>query len=464
MKLKYKIVLLITGILIVSLVTLSFPIYWYTRSALEDELDEQLLTVLELTAHSLDKNLTSALLQEPSLKSVRRQVETSMQNAVIRKIQGIALISQDQQILAATGSPGPEAALLSNIVRRALQAEPAEGVVSDIYQLEDGAYLKTAALPLQMDARPRAVLVVYGGVEFMGYIEQLAGTIFWVSVITLLIAAGLTFVFSQSLVTPVQRLSAYAKAIQKNLHTSPVHLQRKDELGALSEALVDMHTEIKENEHRNKQLLSGIAHEIKNPLGGMEIYTGLLREDLQTDSAPQEYLEKIAASLRSLNQTVVSYLDYARPPKSEFKELEIQNIIEDVRRILQPELRHHNVQVSCRGEARIVTDESKVRRVFLNLLQNCIQAVHPGEGKITVTIRDSEEQVGLEIRDNGTGIPEQDLDRIFQPYFTTREKGYGLGLAIAKNIVDELNGSIFVDSVPGEGTRFTITFPRGNHD
>ena len=464
MKLKYKIVLLVTGILIVSLVTLSVPIYWYTRSALENELDEQLLTVLELTAHSLNKHLTSALLQEPSLGSVRRQLESSMQNVVIRKIQGVALISPDQQILATAGSPGPEEALLLNIVHRALQGEAGEGVVSDIYRLENDAYLKTAAIPMELDEAARVVVVVYGGVEFMEYIEQLGGTIFWMSVITLLVAAGLTVVFSRSLVKPVQQLSGYAKAIQKNLHTSPVHLERKDELGDLSGALVDMHTEIKENEHRNKQLLSGIAHEIKNPLGGMELYTGLLREELHNDAAASEYLDKITASLHNLNQTVVSYLDYARPPKSEYKLLELQDLIGDVYRILEPEFRHQDIRFECRGAARLMTDESKVRRVFVNLLRNCIQAVTPGEGKVTVTIRNSDGQVELTIRDNGAGIAEQNLDKIFQPYFTTREKGYGLGLAIAKNIVDELNGSIFVDSVTGEGTCFIINFPRGSHD
>jgi len=464
MKLKYKIILLVVGILSLSLLTLSFPLYWYTRSALEDELDRRLMSILEYSARTLDTELITALIREPSLASVRQELEALMDEGQVGGINGMLLYSRNRQLLAATGARSADEALFTSLIGPALEPEHADGAISDIYDLGDGEYLKTAALSIYPGERTSAVLMVYGEAEFMGYIDQLLGTVFWVSLISLIVATGLTLGFSHSLVKPVQKLSAYAASIQHNLQTKPVRLNRKDEFGDLNKALIEMHTEIKENEKANKQLLSGIAHEIKNPLGGMEIYTGLLREEIENGSLQKDYIDKIASSLHTLNQTVISYLDFARPPKSNLTNVQLQDVVTDIFRILQPELKHNNIDFHSEVTASLVTDESKIRRVLLNIMQNCIQAVTPGKGELKISSEEVNTHLEIIVTDNGSGIPAADIDKIFQPYYTTREKGHGLGLAIAKNIVDELDGSIFVESTPGEGTCFRLRFDRKKDD
>jgi len=460
LKLKPKIFLLVVGTLLISLTALSVPIYWYTRSALEAELDKRLLGVLDLSTALLDEELLTILAEEPALPRVRQAVEQSLQPTLIRDITGVAVFSAHRTLLASTGAPSRDQGLLASTVDRALQDSTPRSVVSDIYRAGGGGYLKTAAKSIYAGTAHPVVLVVYGDAGSMEYIDQLAGTIFWVAFLTLIIATGLTLTFSRSLIRPVQQLSAYAKSIQRNLQTSPVMLRRTDELGDLSRALSEMHTELRENEQRSRELLSGIAHEIKNPLGGMEIYTGLLEEELSGNSHHREYLEKIRESLHNLNQTVISYLDYARPPRSRLRTLSVRTVLEDVHRLILPELRDRRVAFRCTGDAQLITDESKLRRVLLNLLRNGLEAVSPTTGAISVAIHSDPEQVRIDITDNGRGIHPRDQAHIFEPYYTTGEQGYGMGLAIAKNIVEEFDGAIFVHSEYGKGTTFQITFPR----
>lgn len=460
MKLKPKIFLLVVGTLLISLTALSVPIYWYTRSALEAELDKRLMGVLDLGTALLDKDLLSILAEEPALPRVRQAVEQSLQPALTGDITGVAVFSARRTVLAFAGTSAGNPGVLTGTVDRAIQASTSRSVISDIYRAGDGGYLKTAARAISAGTAPPVVLVVYGNAGSMEYIDQLAGTIFWVALLALLIATALTLTFSRSLIRPVQQLSEYAKSIQRKLQTAPVVLHRTDELGDLSRALSEMHTELRENDQRSRELLSGIAHEIKNPLGGMEIYTGLLEEELPGNSHHREYLEKIRESLHTLNQTVISYLDYARPPRSNLRALSVCTVLEDVHRLLLPELRDRQVAFRSSGNAQLVTDESKLRRVLLNLLRNSLEAVSPVTGEISVTIHDTPAQVCIDITDNGRGIHPRDEAHIFEPYYTTGDQGYGMGLAIAKNIVEEFDGAIFVQSEYGEGTMFQITFPR----
>ncbi|NQU28902.1 MAG: HAMP domain-containing histidine kinase, partial [Candidatus Marinimicrobia bacterium] len=295
--------------------------------------------------------------------------------------------------------------------------------------------------------------------DFMTFVDQLIGSLFWIFILTIIAAISLAFIFSRSLIRPVIRLADYTEAISKNIYTEPVYLNRRDELGTLNTALVDMHHEIRNNEQQNKELLSSIAHEIKNPLGGIEIYTGLLEEELPDNADHKEYLSKIISELQNLKRIILEYLDYARPPKSNLQYQKIDTIISDAVSILKPELEMKNIHCNIVGEGQVVTDESKMRRVLVNLLKNSIEAVER-DGQIDISIDEDSENVKIAIRDDGEGIAEAVKAKIFQPHYSTRDRGYGLGLAIVSTIIDELNGTIVVKSEINQGAEFLITLPK----
>lgn len=469
MKLRPKVLSLVLGILIIAFLVLSIPLYWYARSAMEDELNKRLLTVCKITGKNLNLNLLQILIREPSLSNVRATMEEDLSMFLVDQIEGMAIYNEAAIPLVEVFNSESDLSRITVLLQSfAASGIKSNGTVSEIYTLSGGNYIKAAAIPVITGLSSPAVLVVWGGAEFMTIVEQITGSLFWIVLISIIVAVSLAIVFSQSLIQPVKQLSAYAKSIQENIYSVPVDLKRDDEFGDLNQSLSDMHMEIKQNEQSTKQLLSGIAHEIKNPLGGIEIYSELLNEELSTGSSgktsgeQQSYLGKITQELRHLKQIVLEYLDYARPLKSELKSLSIESMFEDAYRILLPEFKQKKVEYTFSGNGEVVGDESKLRRVFVNLLKNGLEAVVE-EGSITVDIRNHDSAVGIEVSDDGAGIPEDSLDKIFQPYFTTQDRGYGLGLTIVKNIINEMNGTIIVKSKVGKGTRFILELPT-NHN
>lgn len=466
MKLRPRILSLVIGILIVSFLALSIPLYWYTRSALEDEMDKRLLNTARITAGQLSGDLLLNLTREPALSAVRLALEQELSSFLVDGIEGIAIYSQEGDELAKWSQMKADHPQVSVLLQNFSGiGSNVESAVSEIYQFPEGGYFKAAAISISTGNNPPAILVVWGGADFMAVIDQIVGSVFWIILVSILIAVSLSIVFSRSLIRPVMQLSNYTKSIQKNIYTGTVDLGRTDELGDLNRALAEMHTEIRENEQSMKQLLSGIAHEIKNPLGGIEIYTGLLEEAFSEGANGEDsvehrsYLEKVTKELRHLKQIVLEYLDYARPLRSRLEPLAVEAILEDIHRILHPEMRQKNVHYSLSGKGVVLGDESKLRRVFLNLLKNSLEAVNE-RGTISINIESQDGVVSVEVSDDGKGIPEADLADIFNPYFTTQDKGYGLGLAIVKSIIDEMNGTILVKSEVGKGAKFTLRLPQ----
>jgi len=445
---------------------LSIPLYWYSRVALEEELGDQLKRINRIMATTLDQELISMLSVEPGLVSVRQQLEASLAQLAVPGIEGLTLYKQDGTILAQDRQLRQNIAELSPALPNLLSLKnDAEPVVSEIYRLDGDKYVKASAIPVRTNQGSQVILVVWVGANYMAVINQMAGSLLWIMLASFLIAIAMTLVFSRSLIKPVRALSSYARSIQININSEPVELHRTDEFGDLNQSLIDMHRDIQKQEESARQLLAGIAHEIKNPLGGMEIYSGLLSEELSqlpADTKFEEYksyLEKITEELHHLKRIVQEYLDYARPLKNVIETLSISEIYTDITQILQPELSTHHQRIQLEGDADIQADRSKLQRVFLNLIRNGLEA--SGEmGQINIQIHDSPGSLGIDFIDTGTGIPKEDRERIFEPYYSTRDRGFGLGLSIVQSIVVELGGTIVVQKSDAEGTVFRMNLPR----
>ncbi|NQT64512.1 MAG: HAMP domain-containing histidine kinase [Candidatus Marinimicrobia bacterium] len=466
MKLSPKVIMLVLGVLVVSMSLLSIPLYWYSRVALEEELGDQLKRINRIMVTTLDKELVSMLAAEPGLESVRQSLEASLSVLAVPGIEGLTLYKQDGTILAQDKHLKQNIARLSPALPALLSLKnDQDPVVSEIYKLDQERYVKAAAIPIRTNQGSQVILVVWVGANYMAVINQMAGSLLWIMLASFLIAIAMTLVFSRSLIKPVRALSGYAKAIQTNINSEPVELRRSDEFGELNQSLIDMHRDIQKQEESARQLLAGIAHEIKNPLGGMEIYSGLLSEELSqlpADAKFEEYksyLKKITEELHHLKRIVQEYLDYARPLKSVIETLSIREIYTDITKILQPELTTLNQTIHLEGDTEIQADRSKLQRVFLNLIRNGLEA--SGEnGQTSIHISDSSSTLEIDFIDTGTGIPESDRQRIFEPYFSTRDRGFGLGLSIVQSIVAELGGTIVVQKSDAEGTVFRMRLPR----
>ena len=228
-------------------------------------------------------------------------------------------------------------------------------------------------------------------------------------------------------------------------------------------------------------LAAGLAHEIRNPLSAMKLNLQLLEAGLEPggggpgagtagdEAEVRELLGETRAEVDRLGQLVTSFLSYARPPRLNRKPTDLNRLAEDIVHFLQADAGARGVAIKLDpgdGLPPMLLDATQVRQAIVNVMRNAIAAVEAvGTGTVRlVTSRAGTGEVRLAIEDDGRGIPRERLPHIFQVFYSGRPGGSGLGLPIARRVVEGHGGRIEVDSVPGSGTRFTLIFPApGSH-
>jgi len=214
------------------------------------------------------------------------------------------------------------------------------------------------------------------------------------------------------------------------------------------------------------QLTQRLVHEIRNPLSAMDINLQLLQErlgDSSQDSEIARYLEIIGTETRRLNDVLRNAQVFSKPELPDLEKVDLHQVIQQVLALIKEEAARKNIEITdnlLAEESLVQADSDQMKQVFLNLLKNSIEAMSEG-GKLEVLSRNDGEGkiIGVELVDSGSGIPMANLQRVFDPYYTTKKKGTGLGLSIVHNIITRHGGSIDVTSWLGEGTIFSITLP-----
>ncbi len=212
-----------------------------------------------------------------------------------------------------------------------------------------------------------------------------------------------------------------------------------------------------------------LAHEIRNPLGSIELFASLLEKQLAEGGDEARWAENIRVGSRSLNNIVSNMLHFANPHSPSFAEVNLHEVIDDILHFTDPLTRQREIRVErnlCAADPMLCADRELLKQMMLNLIMNSMQAM-PARGTLAVTTGDADHLPGgapcraieLEVRDTGLGIPPENLDRIFDPFFTTNKNGTGLGLSVVHQIVDCHSGFISVKSEVNVGTAFTIVFP-----
>ena len=204
-----------------------------------------------------------------------------------------------------------------------------------------------------------------------------------------------------------------------------------------------------------------VAHEVKNPLAGLLLYSLHLKSKSDNLSEKQIYLvDKIVDTINHLNSRVQQILGFARPVNLNLQAESLNEIIKDILELLQPQLTAKKVQVRlslCEG-AYAMVDESSIRGALMNLILNAIEAM-PDGGALSIACGRIDQSLRLEIADTGLGIDEEKAKKIFEPFYTTKAQGLGLGMPYAKRVIEQHGGTIALHSKLGEGTTISITLP-----
>lgn len=211
------------------------------------------------------------------------------------------------------------------------------------------------------------------------------------------------------------------------------------------------------------EMTAGVAHEIRNPLGIISSTAELLKERLSRYEPDNRLAQIIVEEANRLNDKVTEFLDFARPRVPNLRPCALDKVLERSLEFLRPEIERLHIQVDrdYRLDGKLqLADPDLLHQAFLNLLLNAIQAMPEG-GALKVAVASGPNGQGSEIRvqDTGEGIPPETLKKVFNPFFTTKERGSGLGLPIVKSIVESHQGTIQIDSTPGQGTVVVIQLP-----
>ena len=211
------------------------------------------------------------------------------------------------------------------------------------------------------------------------------------------------------------------------------------------------------------ELAAGLAHEVRTPAGVIKGAAQFLsREALPKD---REFLAIIVEEADRLNSVVTEFLEYARPADRTPQKIPLREPVERALARLRRERPKEMGTIRsgayfAEPPPKVDADPSEIERVVFNLLTNAVEAMPEG-GDLTVHVQSARGEARVSVEDTGTGIRDEDRSNLFRPFFTTRERGVGMGLAICRRIVEENGGSIAVETVPGKGSRFTIKLPGG---
>ena len=345
-------------------------------------------------------------------------------------------------------------------IQRVLNGELASSQV--LFEGTDGVLYKTGYAPLRSDGVVVGVVAVEGSAAFFGPLTVLRNAFIVLAAITLLLLAVTAILSARGVSIPLERLVSAALRIGRGDLSTPVAKEPTLEIGILARELESMRQALESRDRQLKLMLGGVAHEVKNPLGGIELFAGLLDEELRGASPnpveAREHLTKISRELQYLKRIVEDFLSFAKEQKLQVAPLDARALLDSAAQHLSGEAEGKEVSLVVEAEAATLPgDVSLLTSALVNLVKNAVQISTAGQ-RVKLRGHNSGERYTFEVEDEGPGISADLQTRIFEPFFTTREKGTGLGLPLARKLVEAHRGTLTIESRPGQ-TTFRMNLP-----
>jgi signal transduction histidine kinase len=296
--------------------------------------------------------------------------------------------------------------------------------------------------------------------------RQSAMTIIIVAISGVMLVTAIGSLIAFSITAPVKELVQITERVASGDLTAFAKVKTRDEIGTLAQSFNQMTSELKVS--RDKlvqserlavlgQLTASIAHEIRNPLTSMKMIVQILKRKLHDDESSNESLQVVLDEIDRLNIIVSSLLDSARPIELNVRQANIIEAMNEVIRLMDPNIRHRNIEISVIKQSenvpKTMIDVERMKQVFMNIIINAMQAMPKG-GTIIVKydFDANKNEIEIEISDTGVGMSEEILKHVYDPFFSAQSGGTGLGLTNAKKILDLHDANIQIESVEGQGT------------
>jgi two-component system, NtrC family, nitrogen regulation sensor histidine kinase NtrY len=384
-----------------------------------------------------------------------------------------------QFLVAPAGLPDhPE--LLAPLVER-VQARNRETTMLIHWSSDAADDESVDAIPLaHSEQRPLGILLVANSRRpYVDLQQHIRSAAFLSGAAGMLLAIVLSGWVSSRITRPVEQLAQAAKNVAAGDWDSRVTDQSRDEIGQLAQSFNQMTRELLTQRERLvraeriaawRELARRLAHELKNPLFPLQLTVeNLIRARQQSpdefDEIFREGSATLLAEITNLKAIVSRFSEFSRMPVPQFQSMQLNDLVQETARLFQTRLTAAGQRpIECRLELAsslepIAADPELLHRVLSNLISNAIEAMPDGGTLILRTLQESD-GVLLEVSDSGVGLTEEERERLFTPYFTTKPQGTGLGLVIAQSIVNDHGGRIRVHSKRGEGTTLSVELPR----
>jgi signal transduction histidine kinase len=465
--------LIVTFILLVTVLVVASAMVWYrvATAHVRRETENRLLAVAEAGGLLIDPLTTTALVNRvgPRTLEIAEGNLRAMQRLGIREAYmfdaGWRILATTDTVRMDVGAVAPGLENYEGEIERVFQGE---AIVTAPFSDDAGNVYQSAMVPLvgyvDEERTQEAIIAVLGvdlSLEFLEVFHDFRRT----TILLTLIAIGLTVlvgvVFARTLSGPIGKLVSSAERMERGDLGEPVAVDSRDEIGYLGNALENMRRGIVRRDRHLRTMLAGVAHEIRNPLGGIEIFAGLLRDEMDELDDRRSHLEKIIREVQHLKTIINEFLIYARPRHAIVEPFALREVIDDVLFLLSADAAERGVEMEVEMADPALTvfaDVEQIKRALLNLVKNGVQA-SPAGGRVEVRAHEAQGKARILVKDFGPGIHPDHLKQIFDPFFTTKGSGAGLGLSIVRSIIEENDGEIWVESVPGEKTVFFVVLP-----
>jgi signal transduction histidine kinase len=448
----------------VSLGSVFVFLYSQTEKELYHEFESQTAELSRAIQVGVEEVTSSGLTDEKRLQNYVRKLNT-------RGVREISIISNSDKIISSTNPQNIGKWLTTKkkeLIFKARLGEPVTG--------EGHAY--------------NVIIPVIAGDKHYGYIHLTINTedfsVFMrkrllqrILAAAVLFGLGTIFIvyFAKRYTEPIEKVVSAARMVAGGDLDHELETKRKDEIGELNQSFNFMVEKLREERNLEERLrkaehLAGIgqfsrsiAHEIRNPLNFISLSIDHIREkyrpaDPKNCDPFEALILNIKKEIQRVSRFAESFLEYGRPLELNMEKTDICRIIEDVLGLVAAKAHKENIEIIREYEMKpqLTVDPEFMKTCLYNVILNAFHAM-PGGGRLTVRTREEDRKYCITVEDTGVGLPEEKAARVFDPFFTTRDKGLGLGLALTKRVMEEHGGRIEFRSKEGSGSAVTMTLP-----
>ena len=441
------------------------------KRRLEDEIPQQLQYIARIAADNAPiERLELIRVGDDESRMVLRLVEelsgiqeaTGARNIRIFRPNGESLLDLDRNVPIGRRYP------LDELTPRILQKLHSGKSVNSAGHADAGQEFITAFEPvLDAEGALFAIVGVDAGGHELAIIGELQNQLYWITGACIGVALLVALLFARSITSPVRQMAQVAEQLGAGNYAARALVSSTDEVAVLAEAINTMADQVRKRDAALKEMAASVAHEIRNPLNSIKLLVSLLDDDLSPNknSTQQSTIETLNYEIGKLNRFIEEFLTYARPTARTRDDVAIADVVASVVEMASAVAVEKQVEIETDVGAEtarqlmLKVDRLRIEQSLLNLVINAAQASDVGA---IVTLRAGHSPEGgthFAIEDSGPGIPHDQLEQIFDPFFTTKADGTGLGLANARKIIEEHEGSITAEVRRERGMRFTVHLP-----